>query len=169
MTVKGCRMGISMVLAFGQDPGIMKLCRAVKANGPAEAVRKGELDGRFPCRMRYQPSCSPSCPMTEPMSGTSAVSPFVAKAKDAACKVPRTTSVNVAARVIASSIVETLALFRRHLAGEIATTYGNMYMQGSIGPALNAFRAPFTDSACSCSCCSRYQWDCVIRDPVYAH
>jgi hypothetical protein len=149
----GCRMGISMVLAFGQEPGMTKLCRAVKANWPAEAVRKGELDGRFPCTMRYQPSCSPSCPMTDPISGTSAASPFVAKARPAAWRVPRTTSVNVAARAIASSNVDTLAFIRKYAAWRSATTHGNVYLHGSIGPALKAFKAPFADSAWSCSCC----------------
>lgn len=101
-------MGISIVCAFGQLPGTTKLCSAVNANGPADAVRKGELDGRLPWRMRYQPSCSPSWPMTEPIRGTRAASPLVAKARDADCRVPRTTSVKVAARVMAEEKVVTL-------------------------------------------------------------
>lgn len=60
---------MSMVFVFGQAPWMMKLCSAVKTNWPVEAVRKGELDGCFPCTMQYQRSCSPSYPMTDPISG----------------------------------------------------------------------------------------------------
>ena len=82
MTVSGIKVGMSALIEaiFGHEPGMMNDWSAVKANGPADAVRNAEEEGFLLCAMRYQPVCSPSCPMMDATKGTRASLSFVAKA-----------------------------------------------------------------------------------------
>ena len=54
MTVSGIKVGMLAwrVARLGHEPGMMNIWSAVNANGPADAVRKGEEDGFLPCTRR---------------------------------------------------------------------------------------------------------------------
>lgn len=82
----------------------MNSLSALNANAGDPPVRKGAAEGVFFCVKRKKPTCSPSWARTEPKSLTRGVSspPSVAKTVWASGRVPRTMSVKVAARAMAS-------------------------------------------------------------------